>query len=263
MIALASFATGGFISAQMELAQSALQCGARRVSTWRRENITSTRFYEQNRSILDLPRGSGYWLWKPYIILKELEYLDEGDFLIYCDCGRPDRPNRIKRHLSVLTDWCHENLNGILPGIYLPRHGQNTKWIKGECFSIMGCDAPLYRQHPQIQAGISVWEKQESSMEFVAEWLRWCCNPQALLDDHVDPTIPDAPDFVEHRHDQAILTLLVLKHGLRCVGSPLECHPWERRLNSLIDRISGRLQPESFADLFPSFAETFPALVDT
>ena len=262
MIALASFATGEFIAPQMELARSALQCGARRVSMWRREDLIGTAFYQENRDILDRPRGAGYWLWKPYIILRELERLDKGDFLIYCDTGPPHKTQIVKRPLSILTEWCREHRGGLLPGLYLPRYGSNTRWIKGECFAVMGCEAPLYKEHPQIQAGISVWEKHEASTALAAEWLRWASNPQALLDDQIDPTIPNAADFVEHRHDQAVLTLLVLKQGLKLVGSPLECHPAERRINSLIDRISGKLETESFAELFPSFAERYPALVE-
>jgi len=33
-------------------------------------------------------RGAGYWLWKPYIILKTLLYeMEEGDLLLYADSG--------------------------------------------------------------------------------------------------------------------------------------------------------------------------------
>ena len=33
------------------------------------------------------PRGYGYWIWKPYIILKVLNQLDNGDILVYGDAG--------------------------------------------------------------------------------------------------------------------------------------------------------------------------------
>ena len=34
-------------------------------------------------------QGAGFWVWKPFIILKELEHLEEGDYLLYTDAGRP------------------------------------------------------------------------------------------------------------------------------------------------------------------------------
>jgi hypothetical protein len=32
-------------------------------------------------------RGHGYWLWKPYIIKKTMENMNDGDILLYLDCG--------------------------------------------------------------------------------------------------------------------------------------------------------------------------------
>lgn len=32
-------------------------------------------------------RGYGYWLWKSYLIQKELNRINENDILIYCDAG--------------------------------------------------------------------------------------------------------------------------------------------------------------------------------
>ena len=45
-------------------------------------------FKEKNKDILSRKRGNGYWLWKPYFILKTLkEKLVDGDYLIYTDAG--------------------------------------------------------------------------------------------------------------------------------------------------------------------------------
>ena len=139
----------------------------------------------------------------------------------------------------------------MLPGLYLPRYGRNAIWTKGECFAALGCEDSIFKEHPQIQATFSVWEKHDASIDFVSTWLDWCTNPAALIDDHIDPNIPDAPDFREHRHDQSVLTLLTLKRGLKCFGSPFESHKGERRINCLIDRINGEAEIESFADLLP------------
>lgn len=42
-----------------------------------------TRF----KDILNLPHGSGYWIWKVYIINRKLDEIKEGDILIYLDAG--------------------------------------------------------------------------------------------------------------------------------------------------------------------------------
>ena len=46
-----------------------------------------TAFYSENKAILDLARGAGYWLWKPFIISETLKEMEEGDCLIYSDSG--------------------------------------------------------------------------------------------------------------------------------------------------------------------------------
>ena len=260
MIALTSYGTSEFNQIQTLLVKSAIDQGAHRVSMWHPEHLKETKFYERHRDILDRPRGGGYWLWKPYIILMELERLGKGDYLIYHDCGRKNKPDIIRQPLHHATQWVHDNLGGMLPGSYTPRYGRNAKWTKGECFAVMGCEAPLYKEHPQIQASVSVWERHDASMDFVREWLHWCTNPAALLDDRIDPTIPDDPDFVDHRHDQSVLTLLAIKRGLKCMGSPLECHYGERKINGLIERIKGEALVESFARKLPVFVRDFPEL---
>ena len=44
-------------------------------------------FYEKNKNILDQRRGAGYWLWKPYFILKTLNLINDGDIVFYVDAG--------------------------------------------------------------------------------------------------------------------------------------------------------------------------------
>jgi len=51
---------------------------------WRRPQILESPFYSQNKSILDEPRGAGFWSWKPYIILETLKKLKKDDWVIYC-----------------------------------------------------------------------------------------------------------------------------------------------------------------------------------
>ena len=45
-------------------------------------------FWGQNGPfILNSKRGYGYWIWKPYIIQKTLQNMNENDILIYADAG--------------------------------------------------------------------------------------------------------------------------------------------------------------------------------
>jgi hypothetical protein len=71
------------LAAQAAQNASAPRAGIDTILSWTRDKLKATDFYEQNRQILDRPRGGGYWLWKPYIILDALQKSDPGDVILY------------------------------------------------------------------------------------------------------------------------------------------------------------------------------------
>ena len=44
-------------------------------------------FFKMNEHILLQKRGAGYWLWKPYVLLRELYLAEEGDVIVYSDAA--------------------------------------------------------------------------------------------------------------------------------------------------------------------------------
>jgi len=60
-----------------------------------------------------------------------------------------------------------------------------------------------------------------------------------LSDETALPEVRNFPDFVDHRHDQSVLTNLVIKHGLRCYGDPMTSLPGAKDIDNLVDRILG------------------------
>ena len=49
-------------------------------------------------------RGYGYWIWKPYIILQELNKLQDGDILVHLD---------IHCHLNIIKDKFEDIINEL------------------------------------------------------------------------------------------------------------------------------------------------------
>ena len=239
-LVLLTYASPGFETQQRAVINSARRSGFTDLIAWDRPRLEHTDFYAQHRELLDRRKGGGFWLWKPYLIGQELQRLAPGDFLVYTDSGYPWRPLVIRQSLEPLLHWCESQNGGLLPGVYIPRHGSNRKWTKHECFVTMNCDSERYWQQPQIQATFSVWQKCTLAEDFVAEWLRWCVQPAAISDDKILPGVYEYPDFVDHRHDQSILTNLALMRGIRCFGRPDELHPDTKYIDNLTDRIAGR-----------------------
>jgi hypothetical protein len=236
-ISFVTFATEDFFPQQRVLSASARRHGATHSVDWTHDDLVKTGFFRQNLGLFSASRGAGYWLWKPFIILEELKRVPEGGFVFYSDCGLKVGRRAIRRPLSLLIDWMVEHNGGMFPGVYAPEWGPSRKWTKGECFEVMGCTDPAFLDAPQVQAGFSAWQNTEASRDFVAEWLTWCQKAQALSDEITDPSIPNDPMFEDHRHDQSVLTLLMLKRGIRTFGLPHELTRDSKVINNLIDRI--------------------------
>jgi hypothetical protein len=213
---LVSFATSNFQENQNAIAESAVRVGGiSRVDLWSPERLRKTEFYREHSSLLDQKRGAGYWVWKPYIILQALINAEDEEFIVYWD-SRPDC--LFRQNCRPLLQWAEENNNGILPGTYLPFWGPNKLWTKRDAFVYMDCDAPVFWDHCQVQAGFSVWQKSPLAISFVQKWLDYCLDPRIVSDAPNVCGLPNNCGFMDHRHDQSVLTNLVIKEGVKTFG---------------------------------------------
>lgn len=158
-------------------------------------------FFDRNIEIFKQPRGYGYWLWKPYFINRELQLLKEGDYLIYADAG-VEFVNNINHVIDRMRGdvWLFGNT------------WEHEHWCKGDIIN-----AVFKGRHcvfgKQVQASVIIIRKTEISKSFVSEWLKLCQVP-GLIDDSASK-VPNHSEFRENRHDQAILTTLAYRDGIK------------------------------------------------
>lgn len=174
------------------------------ILSYKREELLETNFYSENRTIMDLQRGSGYWIWKPYIISESLKKINYGDVLFYLDCGDDFNPSIFNFLKNYHTSFDH---------ILTDNGYKNKCWTKRDTFIIMNCDSEKYWNSIQLEAGILSIKKTEANIRLIDEWLLYCRNEEVLTD------IPNKYGdnfecFVDHRHDQSILTNLKIKYNL-------------------------------------------------
>jgi len=176
--------------------ESARRNGVNDVYEWNREALEQTDFYDAHKDILDEPRGNGYWLWKPFIILDALERSNEGDIIIYSDAG-VEFVSNVNHIISRMTDdvWLFGN------------KWKHRDWCKADVLNTIWDWSGLQAQASVIFVRNTGWAKT-----FIDGWLMNCCNKQ-LIDDSPSIT-PNYAEFNEHRHDQAILTSYAIMKGL-------------------------------------------------
>ncbi len=214
-VVLVTFGSTAFRPQQERLAVSAITVGEiNEVRLWTSEDLKSTRYYRDHTTLLNRPRGKGYWAWKPFLIFLELSRRAEGDYVVYYDCGR-DEGNCITRSVRDLIEWCARDQIGIIPGIPIPIAGSNKLWTKRDCFHFMGCDTPKYWNAPQTMTNLSVWRNSPKARELARQWMAFCLDPRIIADAPNVCGLPNHDGFLDHRHDQSILTNLAMQHGVK------------------------------------------------
>lgn len=213
---LINYADRKFFESQKLNAQTGVGIGGFDTAiTFGRRNLDA-EFCSRHQFILSQPRGAGYWLWKPYIILHTLqEVMQEGDVLFYSDSGA-----YFTHDAAPAIDICMSSSEKPILLFALAPEFTNAKWTKRDCFHYMDADGPPYLDQPQILSGYIVCGKNRYTMDFFSEWLRFAQDERVLTDMRNQCGLPNYPGFVEHRHDQSILSLLGRREQVAVAADP-------------------------------------------
>lgn len=182
---------------------------------WTFDDLKKTDFYNNNRKILDSDRGCGYWVWKPYIILEALKNLNDNDCVIYYDGGREGyNYSELCFNKSILPfiDYTYKNYDGFVPGVLMTN--SNIQWCKRDCWILMGADKEEFKNKYQVCSTWGIYRKGSFYTEiFLKKWLKYCLDERIITD--IPSTLDkESPEFIEHRHDLSILSLLVHKYKI-------------------------------------------------
>ena len=93
-------------------------------------------------------------------------------------------------------------------------------YTKRDAFVLMNCDKPYYYNTNQFMAGIQIYKKTNFTVKFIQEWLNYCQDERIITDKKNVMGKKNYPGFIENRHDQTILSLLIKKYGIANSGSP-------------------------------------------
>jgi hypothetical protein len=167
-------------------------------------------FYDKNRSILESERGGGYWLWKPYFILKTLREIDEGDYLFYSDAGA-----FLTGSINYLIQTMEDTTQDVM-GFETPLIEQ--QWTKRQVFDGLQCTESSFKESNHILASYLLIKKTVQSLLFFEKFLAFATNPLYITDSYSD--INQDNRFIQHRHDQSIFSLLYKKSGYKPFKDP-------------------------------------------
>jgi len=206
---LINYADRMYYSSRKKNSESGLRNGFDAIKEWCKEDLGL--IVEMNKGIFNEVKGAGYWLWKPWIIYKTLLEMSSDDVLFYCDSG-----SEFIAPVNEIMDICREDSNGLI--LFEGAH-MNKKYTKRDCFILMGCDSLEYTDIKQLTASFQVCRKTDFSLQFYEEHINAAQNAN-ILTDIPNITKENYPEFIDHRHDQSILTNLTVKHNVTLLQDP-------------------------------------------
>lgn len=207
-----TFATPDYMSFAKKNVESALSVGKFDTAKIYTMADIDTHFQTKNSFLFQHKRLGGYAVWKPYIILKRLLEIDDGDILCYNDSKY--------LWLKNVRTMEHDILQNKNIGIYWNKPNDSThiekKWTKFDAYCLMNVPKDFLNNvinTNQAWSGFILLRKHFNPIRFIGEWLTYNQDPRISSD---IPSLYGKENemFTENRHDQTILSLLAKKWGI-------------------------------------------------
>ena len=167
---------------------------------------TDMPFWEKHEKFINNnKRGYGYWLWKPYIIAQMMEQMNDGDILLYLDCGCEINVKEKDYLLEFIDKVKTDKILGSLTQL-------ERNWNKMDLVEKLEMNKDIYLNTSQRAATGILFYVSNETRQFVNHWYELCCDYHNIDDTssiHINLSC-----FIEHRHDQSVYSLLTKKYNL-------------------------------------------------
>lgn len=155
-------------------------------------------------------RGYGCYIWKVSVIQDALSKLQENDILLYTDAGCSINRNGFNKFQDYIR-LVNECELGIL-AVSLDDSLLESMYSKGDLFDYLKVrDNEAIYNTPQIQSGLILIKKTKNSEVLFREWQNVIDSGFNLINDEESKS-SNFPNFIAHRHDQSIFSILFKIH---------------------------------------------------
>jgi len=164
------------------------------------DSIKNTKFYNDNLDLFKYRKYSGYFLWKPYIILEALNSFPN-KLILYIDS------NLRFKNFSGLAKYLDSDYFLIGHKNFINKH-----WTKRDTFILMDSDEEKYWEAHQIWTTILGFNS--SKKEFLEEYLHYCQDERIVTELPNTQGKENFEGFTAHRWEQSVMSILVEKYNL-------------------------------------------------
>lgn len=169
--------------------------------------IIDNDFYARFQTLLNYPKGGGYYIWKPYLIKKILDNLPDGDILIYCDAGSMINiaaKECMDEYINVLVKSATGSIAFELPHLEI-------EYTKKEVFDYFNTPLNIINS-AQLIGGILLIKKCKHTTLLVDKWIDTLYQNPLLFAEDKDVK-HQYRQFIKHKHDQSIFSIIRKTYG--------------------------------------------------
>ena len=223
---LVSFADGLFARRAKAFAREAASLGIfDKISVNNFGSMTAEFRRKHGRFIQDNPRGFGYWLWKPHVILDALSLASPDDVIIYSDAGFHINSG-LKARDRMLDYIAITSASRFRMLSFMNVHTE-YRWTKADLAARLDVSGdPEILGTSQIASGLLFLKPTESNVALIKDWAQISEEDGYRYLDDTSSRIPNHPEFQEHRHDASISSLLRKKRGTSLTFFEVQSYEW-------------------------------------
>lgn len=233
MIHLVTFASDDYMISARACVDSAYRVGANSHALFTPGNIRhweATAETVKRNALFEATRGCGFWAFKPLILEATMRDRSDGDLITYADAGLEfiepvqtvidlmDQDIWLFGNEHLHAHWCKAD---IVEAIWPLDTSNDSVGATVVGAMVRGIDSnndeemEWARFGKQVQASVIFFRVNDYTRAFVKEWLDWCLFENGRLIDDSPSRLPNHSEFKENRHDQAILTTMAYRDGIK------------------------------------------------
>lgn len=218
-----SFADTKYTKTLMRIKTEAENTGLfKNIFAWNENDLDEDFIKNHGGFINNNPRGYGFYIWKPQVILQALNKTSKNSILVYADAGCTINKEGNNRMLEYISETMNHP-KGIL-SFELEDFCLEKKFTKMDTLTLFGFNNEEHLNKNQVCATTMILHNTDSVKEFVKEWINICIRDNYRYIDNNPSYLPNTSHFIEHRWDQSIFSMLIKKYN--CLSIPDETF-WE------------------------------------
>lgn len=157
------------------------------------------------------PRGYGYWIWKGILLEDMMQKIPEGDIVLYADAGCGISTTPAAR--ATMAAWVSDCLTHPTHRLSFQMPHVAEAWTKADVFAALGATGAEYTKTGQHMATIQMYRNTPENRRFIQLYRSAMAADTYHYVSDEPSRVPNPTCFKDHRHDQAILSILFKLHG--------------------------------------------------